>query len=113
MDSSRRSECERFLAATPEDLYVSAFDRLFRRRVGVPLEEAKRWDLPRLFRATEWDAGFTAERWCRRLKPRSSRLGIDLRRQENVHLDVEARPTKSPRAFCAPIEVPGRVMLVI
>ena len=40
-------------------------------------------------------------------------LGIDLRRQENVHLDVEARPTKSPRAFCAPIEVPGRVMLVI
>jgi hypothetical protein len=30
-----------------------------------------------------------------------------------VHLDVEQRPLKSPRAFCAPIEVPGRVMLVI
>ena len=40
-------------------------------------------------------------------------LGIDLRSQENVHLDVEQRPNKSPRAFCAPIEVPGRVMLVI
>ena len=40
-------------------------------------------------------------------------LGIDLRAQRNVHLDVEERPTKDPRAFCAPIEVPGRVMLVI
>jgi hypothetical protein len=30
-----------------------------------------------------------------------------------VHLDLEVRPSKSPRAFCAPIEVPGKVMLVI
>jgi hypothetical protein len=79
----------------------------------VPLEEAKRWDLPRLFRATEWDAGFTAEAMVPALEATLLGLGIDLRRQENVHLDVEARPTKSPRAFCAPIEVPGRVMLVI
>ena len=40
-------------------------------------------------------------------------LGIDLRSQANVHLDLESRPNKSPRAFCAPIEVPGKVMLVI
>ncbi len=40
-------------------------------------------------------------------------LGIDLQAQENVHLDLESRPGKSPRAFCAPIEIPGRVMLVI
>jgi hypothetical protein len=40
-------------------------------------------------------------------------LGIDLKAQENVHLDVEQRPLKSPRAFCAPIEIPQKVMLVI
>ena len=40
-------------------------------------------------------------------------LGIDLREQPNVELDVEQREKKSPRAFCAPIEVPGRVVLVI
>jgi hypothetical protein len=40
-------------------------------------------------------------------------LGIDLRAQENVHLDVEQRPLKTPRAFCAPIEIPQKVMLVI
>jgi hypothetical protein len=42
-----------------------------------------------------------------------SDLGIDLHAQENVHLDLEERPLKTPRAFCAPIEVPGKVMLVI
>ena len=40
-------------------------------------------------------------------------LGIDLHAQRNVHLDLEQRPGKSPRAFCSPIEVPGKVMLVI
>ena len=40
-------------------------------------------------------------------------LGIDLDAQQNVHLDVEERPTKTPRAFCAPIEIPDKVMLVI
>jgi hypothetical protein len=40
-------------------------------------------------------------------------LGIDLGAQKNVHLDLEERPNKTPRAFCAPIEVPGKVMLVI
>jgi hypothetical protein len=40
-------------------------------------------------------------------------LGIDLKAQQNVHIDVEQRPLKTPRAFCAPIEVPDKVMLVI
>jgi hypothetical protein len=105
-------QCERLLADT-EDLYVAAFDRLVRRRVGVPLEEAKRWDLPRLFRAPEWDSGFPAAAMVPALEATLAGLGIDLRAQENVHLDLEQRPTKTPRAFCAPIEVPGRVVLVI
>ena len=33
--------------------------------------------------------------------------------QANVHLDAEPRPTKSPRAFCAPLRVPDEVYLVI
>jgi hypothetical protein len=105
-------QCERLLSDT-EDLFVAAFDRLFRRRVGVRLEEACRWDVPRLFRATEWDSGFPADRMVPALEATLEGLGIDLRAQGNVHLDIESRPTKTPRAFCAPIEVPGRIMLVI
>jgi hypothetical protein len=105
-------QCERFLSET-EDLYASAFDRLLRSRLGFGLEAARRWDIPRLLRAPVWDEGFPADRMLPALEGTLAELGIDLRAQRNVHLDLEERPTKDPRAFCAPIEVPGRVMLVI
>ena len=105
-------ECERLLAAT-EDAYVGAADRLFRARVGISLEEATRPDVLRLLRASEWDAGFPAGAMLPALRTTLGDLGIDLDAQPNIELDVEARPHKSPRAFCAPIEVPGRVVLVI
>ena len=106
------AQCARFLEET-EDLYVSAFDGLVRSRLGIGLDDARRWDLPRVLRAPDWDAGFPADRMLPALVGTLADLGIDLRAQRNVELDVEQRPTKSPRAFCAPIEVPGRVVLVI
>ena len=52
-------------------------------------------------------------RCCRPSRSRWPTSGIDLRAQPNVELDLEDRPNKDPRAFCSPIEVPGRVVLVI
>jgi hypothetical protein len=105
-------QCSAFLADT-ETLYLDVMDRLFSSRIGVPLAEARQWDIPRLFRATEWDSGFPADGMLPALEATLGDLGIDLRSQSNVVIDVEPRPKKSPRAFCAPIEVPDRVMLVI
>jgi hypothetical protein len=105
-------QCERFLADT-EDAFVSALDGLFRARVGIALEDAERWDIQRLFRAPGWDHGFPAAAMMPALEATLADLGVDLRSQVNVELDLESRPKKSPRAFCAPIEVPGRVVLVI
>ena len=65
--------------------------------------------MPRLFRAPEWDPMFPADRMVPALEGTLADLGIDLRSQANVTLDLEERPNKSPRAFCAPIEVPDRV----
>ena len=106
------ASCERLLEAT-EDLYVRSADRLFQTRLGIRLEEATRPDLLRLLRASTWDAGFPAAAMLPALEGTLGDLGIDLSAQRNVELDVEARPLKSPRAFCAPIEIPGRVVLVI
>ena len=69
--------------------------------------------MPRLFRAPEWDPMFPADKMVPALEGTLEDLGIDLSSQENVTLDLEERPNKSPRAFCAPIEVPDRVVLVI
>ena len=101
-----------FLQQT-EPMFEQAADRLFRERVGVGLAEAKRWDVARLFRAPEWDTAFPGDRMLPALEATLADLGIDLYAQENVELDVEKREKKTPRAFCAPIEVPQRVVLVI
>jgi oligoendopeptidase F len=105
-------QCRALLDST-ETLFEDAADRLFRDRVGVGLDEAQRWDVIRTFRAPEWDPQFPPEKMLPALETTLADLGIDLKSQENVEIDVEQRPKKSPRAFCAPIEVPGRVVLVI
>jgi hypothetical protein len=105
-------QCRRLLAET-EDLWEEAGDRFFRSRVGIGLGELKRWDLGRAWRGADWDAAFPAEAMLPALEVTLAELGIDLRGQENVELDLEERPNKDPRAFCSPIEVPERVVLVM
>ena len=101
-----------FLAET-EDLYERALERLLDMRLGLRLDQVARYDTPRLFRAKHWDAAFPGERMLSALKATLAGLGIDLRSQQNVEIDVASRPSKTPRAFCAPIEIPNRIMLVI
>ncbi len=105
-------QCRGFLAAT-ENAHERWVDKLFRDRIGIGLDEAERWDSARVFRGTTWDEAFPADGMLPALEATLADLGIDLRSQDNVHLDVEPRPLKDPRAFCAPIEIPGKVMLVI
>ncbi len=105
-------QCRAFLDST-ERLYEDSLDRALRQHLGIGLAEAERYDIRRFFRGTSWDAGFPADRMLPALRSTLADLGIDLDAQPNVHLDVDERPTKSPRAFCAPIEVPEKVMLVI
>jgi hypothetical protein len=106
------AECGDLLDST-ERLWEEAGERAFRAKLGIGLREARPWDVPRLFRAPDWDSAYPPDRMLPALEATLGELGIDLRTQANVHLDLAARPGKSPRAFCAPIEVPGRVMLVI
>ncbi|MBA3842633.1 MAG: hypothetical protein H0X39_08440 [Actinobacteria bacterium] len=105
-------ECRALLDDT-EKLWEREGDKLFRSRLGLGLSEARAWDVVRLFRATDLDELYPSDRMLPALEATLTDLGVDLRSQENVHLDLDARPSKTPRAFCAPIEVPGKVMLVI
>ena len=106
------AECQEVLDDT-ERLWEREGDKLFRSRLGIGLDEARPWDVVRLFRAPELDKLYPNDQMLPALEHTLTDLGIDLRSQENVHLDLDTRPSKSPRAFCAPIDVPGKVMLVI
>jgi hypothetical protein len=105
-------QCRRFLVDT-ESIWEEAGDRFFRSRVGIGLAEVARWDVGRAWRGADWDSVFSSDLMLPALEGTLADLGIDLRGQQNVELDLEERPSKDPRAFCSPIEVPGRVVLVM
>lgn len=107
-----REDTRRFLADTHE-LYRSRMDEALRSRLGIGLDDATPADTTRLWRAPEFDTSFSRERSLPALRQTLAGMGIDLDRQANVELDIEERPNKDPRAFCAPIRVPERVVLVI
>ncbi len=80
---------------------------------GVPSGEADVADLRHVLVAPEFDSRFPKAQLIPSLTQTLAGLGIDMATQPNLHLDIEERPLKSPRAFCSPIRVPGDVRLVI
>ena len=87
--------------------------RLVRERLGIPLSQLRFSDLPYLWRAAPFDAFFTSGRLLPTLRATLAGLDIDVDAQSNVHLDTEVRELKSPRAFCAPVRVPGEIYLSV
>ncbi|MBV9049830.1 MAG: hypothetical protein JOY58_16255 [Solirubrobacterales bacterium] len=101
-----------FSAAT-EAAFADVLEPQLRRGLGIGLGELRRSDLPRFFRAAEEDDRYPAPQVVPSFIETARGLGFALERQPQVVLDVESRPNKSPRAFCAPVRVPSEVYLVI
>ena len=104
-------ELQAFLAES-ETVYFAALRR-YLALIDIEQGDASDADLGHLLRGSSWDAWFDSRRMVPVLRATLSGLGIDLAKQKNVTLDLEARPHKSPRAFCAAIRVPGDVRLSI
>jgi len=107
-----RAKTDAFLHDTA-GLYERSMDRLARERLGLPLAQLRYADLPYLWRAPSYDDVFTADGLVPTLKHTLADMGVDLTAQANVHLDTEMRENKTPRAFCAPVRVPGEIYLVV
>jgi hypothetical protein len=99
------------------DASASSYPRVLapelRRTLGIGMDELRRADLPRFFRAAEQDRHFAAARLTESFVETMRGLGIDVSTQTGVTFDIGSRPNKSPRAFCAPVRVPGEVYLVV
>jgi hypothetical protein len=106
------SQTEAFRAATDEG-YGPLVDPELRRTIGLGLAELRRSDLPRFFRAPDLDDRFPQASLLDSFGDTLRGLGIGLDDQSGIELDVEQRPKKSPRAFCAPVRVPQEVYLVL
>lgn len=103
---------------------VSAFlhdtERPYRRQlaaylegVGVEPAYAEKSDLAFLFRQPAFDRYFAADSLVDVYRRTLEGLGLTGEAQARITLDVENRPKKSPRAFCAAPRIPDEIYLVI
>ena len=102
---------QQFIADTDE-LYFSALDT-YLGEMHILRDDARKCDLARIFRAPGYDLEFPRDRLLPTLHATMRDFGILLEDQTNIHLDTDARPLKSPRAFCSPVLVPDDVRLVL
>jgi len=81
---------------------------------GVAPNSADTSDVVYCFRAAQFDRYFPADEMVRSLQRTMSGLGLVVKGDDfGFILDLEPRPQKSPRAFCATVRVPDEVYLVI
>ena len=104
-------EMRRFLSES-ETVYYAALRR-YLAEIDIEQGDASTADLAYLLRGTGWDAWFEPRRLMPIMEATLAGLGIDLRAQPNVTLDVEPRPNKTPRAFAMPVRVPEDIRLVL
>lgn len=106
------AEVEELIRKTDE-IYLQEMDQMLRARAGLPLSEAWSCDVPYAFRGEEYDAYFEKDRLIDAFFRTLKGMGLEPEACSNIEIDMEERPKKTPRAFCAPIHVPRRIKLVI
>jgi hypothetical protein len=105
-------QTQAFLDAT-DSSYRELVEPQLLAETGVSFDVLRRSDFPYFFRGKTHDTLFPEEGLVEALERTLAGLGIDLRSQSNITLDLEQRPSKSARAFCSPVHVPNEVYLVI
>lgn len=103
---------QQFLTDT-HDLYVNRLTEWCQEELGAKPTECYRHDISYIMRAVKFDPYFPEDKLKATLDNTLANLGIDLDSQKNIILDIEKRPTKSPRAFMVAAQVPDEVYLVV
>ena len=104
------ADADQFLADTSE-LWSRASRELFATH-GVGRRDITRADALAIFRFPAFDALFPATRREQVVLSFIKSIGLDPLAEGRIRIDCESRPGKNPRAFCAPVRVPGEVHLV-
>lgn len=106
--------------AAPTRLYLEQttplYDQLLAdycpKLLGIAPDELEGHDLAYLRRGGMYDHLFPAGRLREALDRSLAGLGIDLAAQTNIHIDLEVREGKMPRAFCCPVRIPDDVRIM-
>ncbi len=107
-----RDECAAFLRDT-QPMWDDVFPECLKRGLGLTPSEATRADVLALTRVPEFDAGFPAEAMEREVRRQVTEMGTSPDANGRVRYDTGEREGKRARAFCAPVNIPDEVYLVL
>jgi len=107
-----RAECEAFLRDT-QALWDELLPFYVKRGLGMHPSDVTRADLLALMRAPAFDAFFAPDRMEREVRRHVVEMGISPDADGRVRFDTVDRPGKRARAFCAPVQIPDLVHLVL
>ncbi len=103
---------EKLLSET-RDLYEKHFTGLLKNELNISLAGSRKSDFAFIKRAKKYDRFFDKNSLISIFKDTLSEMGMDISKYTNIHLDVEERENKSPRAFCSILAVPSEIYLVV
>jgi len=106
------AECERFLRET-DSMWADVHSDAVRKHLGIRAEEATRADALALMRATRFDPYFPAAEMEPTVRRQVTEMGASPVADGRIIYDLEPRPGKRSRAFCAPVRIPREVYLVL
>ncbi|MDO8666153.1 MAG: M3 family metallopeptidase [Gemmatimonadales bacterium] len=104
--------CGRFLDQT-KDLYFDLLTERLRAELSLSPGDAERSDSAFLFRGASFDDAFPAPDLVPVARRQVGEMGLDAEAAGRIRYDTEDRERKRPRAFCAPVQVPDEIYLVI
>ena len=107
-----RAECEAFLRDT-QAMWDDVAPAFVKHALGMNIRETTRADALALFRAREFDGFFPAKEMDPSIRKQVRAMGIDPDAGGRVRYDIGEREGKRSRAFCAPVQVPDEVYLVL
>ena len=104
--------CERFLRDT-ESMWTEVHGDAVRKQLGIAPHEATRADALALLRAPRFDPYFPAGDMEPAVRRQVGEMSIDPKANGRAIYDLDPRPGKRSRAFCAPVRIPREVYLVL
>lgn len=107
-----RDECAAFLRDT-QSMWDDVLPEFLKRGLGITRAEATRADALALMRVPEFDDGFPAEAMEREVRRQVTEMGASPDAGGRVRYDTGEREGKRARAFCAPVNIPDEVYLVL
>jgi Peptidase family M3 len=105
-------QCRQCLRDT-EAVWGDLLPRAAQRSLGVPVSDLTRADALALVRAPEFDRYFPGAAMEDAVRRQVTEMGVDPGAGGRVRYDTGERAGKRSRAFCAPVQVPDEVYLVM